>query len=125
MIVGGGSAVPNRRSEDKSYVLPLDPSIDIPSCLETLCDFPHYIASPTGALFNGLPTVCGGRDGATNTYHTECYQFNFTRNSWGDPAEPIGHKNILGVHTGKKIDIDFYLDASGRVVDQDLIVSFG
>ena len=25
----------------------------------------------------------------------------------------------------KKIDIDFYLDASGRVVDQDLIVSFG
>ena len=101
MIVGGGSAVPNRRSEDKSYVLPLDPSIDIPSCLETLCDFPHYIASPTGALFNGLPTVCGGRDGATNTYHTECYQFNFTRNSWGDPAEPLGHKKIGGIHTGK------------------------
>ena len=104
MIVGGASQVPTRRSEDKVYALSLNPSsVDIPSCLETLCDFPHYTESPTGAIFNGLPTVCGGRDVGTepDTYHTECYQFNFTRNSWGDPAEPLCYKNIKGVHTGK------------------------
>ena len=36
----------------------------------------------------------------------------------------IPYENGTGV-LRKKIDIDFYLDASGRVVDQDLIVSFG
>ena len=101
MIVGGHSAP--SKSEDKAYALSLNPSVDIPSCLETICDFHHYVESPLMATFDGLPTICGGRDASTNprTYHTECYQLNITRNSWGDRAEPLGHKNFPNVHTGK------------------------
>ena len=42
MIVGGNSG----KSEDKAYALSLNPSVKIPSCLETICDFPHYVESP-------------------------------------------------------------------------------
>ena len=101
MIVGGQSYDSTTyKSEDKAYALSLNPSsVDIPSCLETICDFPHYVEGPSMAVFDGLPTVCGGRNINTDpdTYHTECYEFNVTENSWG---QPLGHKNIEGVHTG-------------------------
>ena len=105
MIVGGANRNPYK-SEDKAYALSLSPSsVDIPSCLETLCDFPHYVECPSMALFDGMPTVCGGRNANSDPhiYHTECYQFNFTRNNWGDAAEPLGYKNFQGVHTGNSI----------------------
>ena len=103
MIVGGAarpSGAPHK-SEDKAYALSLNPSyVDIPSCLETICDYPHYVETPSMATFDGLPTVCGGRDINTDpdTYHRECYEFNVTENSWG---QPIGYKNFGNVHTGK------------------------
>ena len=103
MIVGGRSSNPGK-TEDKAYTLSLTPSsADIPSCIETICDFPHYVEMSSFANFDGLPTVCGGRNtnDGENDYHTECYQFNFTRNSWGDPSEPLGYKNLKGAHTGK------------------------
>ena len=104
MIVGGKSYNPAGKSEHKAYALSLDSSsADIPSCLDSLCDFPHHVHAPLMAIFDGFPTVCGGRNqnDGENDYYTECYQFNFTRNSWGDPAEPLCHKKIAGIHTGK------------------------
>ena len=99
MIVGGGSSNP-RKSEDKAYALSLNPSsVAIPSCLEAICDFPHYVETPSMGIFDdGLPTVCGGRNvnDDPDTYHRECYKFNVTNNGW----EYSGSKNIQGVHTG-------------------------
>ena len=101
MVVGGGAGNPNpRKSEDKAYALSLNPpSVAIPSCLETICDFPHYVETPSMGIFDdGLPTVCGGRNvnDDPDTYHRECYKFNVTNNGW----EYSGSKNIQGVHTG-------------------------
>ena len=104
MIVGGKSSNPAWKCENKAYALSLDTSsAEVPSCLNPLCDFPHYVHAPLMAIFDGFPTVCGGRNqnDGENNYYTECYQFNFTRNSWGDPAEPLSHKKIAGIHTGK------------------------
>ena len=101
MIVGGRSHNP-RKTEDKAYALSLKPSsVDIPSCLETICDYPLYVEAPLMAIFeDGLPTICGGRDENSSpvTYHRECYKFNVTENGWG---LPLGSKNFQGVHTGK------------------------
>ena len=103
MIVGGAAYQPSRKSEDKAYTLSLDPSVEVPSCLATICDFPRYVECPSMATFDGLPTICGGRDinADPETYHTECYQFNITRNSWGDPEEPFSYTSRTAVHTGK------------------------
>ena len=107
MIVGGAARNPSK-SEDKAYALSLNPSsVDIPSCLETICDFPHYVETPSMGIFeDGLPTVCGGRNVNTNpnTYHRECYKFNVTNNGW----QYSGSKNIEGVHTGKYFAINIF-----------------
>ena len=103
MIVGGAARPSGGpyRSEDKAYALSLNPSlVAIPSCLETICDFPHYVETPSMGIFeDGLPTVCGGRNinNDPHVYHRECYKFNVTNNGW----EYSGSKNIQGVHTGK------------------------
>ena len=102
MVVGGRSWNPEK-TEDKGYALSLNPSsVDVPSCLETICDFPHYIESPSMGIFeDGLPTVCGGRGRNMNTvphtYYNECFKFNFTNNAW----EFSGSKHFPGIHTGK------------------------
>ena len=112
MIVGGAVHEPTRKSEDKAYALSLNPSsVDIPSCLETICDFPHYVETPSMGIFeDGLPTVCGGRNINTNPhiYHRECYKFNVTNNGW----EYSGSKNIEGVHTGKYFAINIFFSIS-------------
>ena len=108
MIVGGATNDPSRKSEDKAYALSLRPSsVEVPSCLERICDFPHYIECPSMAIFdNGLPTVCGGRrhTGSAYVHYKECYQFNHTENGWG---LPIGSKDKQGVHTGKSYLLHF------------------
>ena len=93
MIVGGTS---NEKSEDKAYALSLSPSVDVPSCLESICDFPHYVQDGMAAIFDdGLPTVCGGVSTDPLKFYTECYKFNFT-NAW----EYSGSKHYKTLHTG-------------------------
>ena len=87
MIVGGQSNNPSQgpsKTEDKAYALSLDRSVDVPSCLDRICDYPHYVRGASSAIFeDGLPTVCGGRYENTSptTYYKECYKYNFT-NAW-------------------------------------------
>ena len=83
MIVGGQSDNPSK-TEDKAYALSLDSSINVPACLENICDFPHYVRHATTGIFeDGLPTVCGGYEGhyTSPAFFNECYKYNFT-NAW-------------------------------------------
>ena len=79
MVVGDGST-------DSAYALSLDPHVPVPSCLRTICDFPHPVQSPAGAVFeDNLPTFCGGaRSYGSGTVYKECYKYNYTTNLWGD-----------------------------------------
>ena len=98
MVVGGQSDNP-AKTEDKAYALSLDRSVDVPSCLDTICDFPHYARGVSSGIFeDGLPTVCGGHDQntGTNVQHTECYKYNFT-NAW----DYAGSKNYADWASGK------------------------
>ena len=90
MIVGGkinegeDSANAAWKSSDKAYALSLNRKIDVPRCLESICDFDHYVTYPTTAIFqDGLPTVCGGTSYSTSpaTNFVECFKYNFT-NAW-------------------------------------------
>ena len=98
MIVGGQSSHPEK-THDKAYALSLDRSVDVPSCLETICDFPHYVREASAGIFkDGLPTVCGGLDGNNNpaTFFIKCYKYNFT-NAW----DLAGSKNYAKHTRGK------------------------
>ena len=93
MVVGGRSV---DKSEDKAYALTLNRWVDVPSCLSSICDFPHYFeAATTGMFEDGLPMICGGRNQKTDpfTYYKECYKYNFT-NAW----EYTGSKNFPLIH---------------------------
>ena len=95
MIVGGQSDNPSK-TEDKAYALSLDRSVDVPSCLDRICDFPHYVRGASSAIFeDGLPTVCGGID-ENNSAMKECYKYNFT-NAW----DYAGTKNFADAAWGK------------------------
>ena len=82
MIVGGGVLEDGRwKSSDKAYGMSLNSRVKVPTCLESICDFPHYVYNPTTAIFqDGLPTVCGGSNLNTNPYtnYVECHKYNFT-----------------------------------------------
>ena len=99
MIVGGQTATGTEsKTQDKAYALSLDPDVEVPSCLSSICDIPHYAQLPSGAVFEDkLPVICGGRDCNTNpcVYLKECYKFNFS-NAW----EYTGSKNYGNIHTG-------------------------
>ena len=85
MVVGGQS---DQKSEDKGYVISLDDSVPVPTCLQSICDFPQYVYAPTsGIVDDGLPTICGGRNQNPLTYYDSCYKFNYT-NAW-EPAGTI------------------------------------
>ena len=97
MIVGGQSDNPDK-TEDKAYALSLDRSVGVPSCLDTICDFPHYVREATAGIFgDGLPTVCGGFDGNNSpaTFFNECYKYNFT-NAWDFAGSKNYAKHTLG-----------------------------
>ena len=101
MIVGGtyyeereGSRV--WKSSDKAYALSLDRKVDVPRCLESICDFDHYTAYPTTAIFqDGLPTVCGGTNYGTSpaTSFVECFKYNFT-NAWAHSGS-MEHQHVI------------------------------
>ena len=94
MIVGGRSA---EKTEDKAYALSLHPSVDVPSCLTSICDFPNYVKGASMATFDdNLPVVCGGGNYDTGTYYDQCYKFNLS-NNW----EYSGSKDISRIYTGK------------------------
>ena len=99
MVVGGAS---DEKVTDKAYAISLKSSVAVPSCLESICDFPNYIYSAVSAIFeDGLPTVCGGRkDTSPLTYYKECYKFNYT-----DAWDPAGTKNYFSAHSGRKFTI--------------------
>ena len=96
LIVGGQSA---EKTEDKAFALSLHPTVDVPSCLTSICDFPHYVRGPPMAVFDdNLPTVCGGRNqnNSPHTYYNQCFKLNLTNNGW----ELSGSKDIMRIHTG-------------------------
>ena len=94
MVVGGQS---DEKTEDKGYVISLDDTIPVPSCLQSICDFPHYFHAATSGIFaDGLPTVCGGRKNSPMTYYDSCYKFNYT-NAW----EPAGSMTSSLSHAGE------------------------
>ena len=96
LIVGGQSA---EKTEDKAFALSLHPSVEVPSCMTSICDFPHYVRGTSTAVFDdNLPTVCGGRNESPWTYYNQCFKLNLTNNGW----ELSGSKDIMRVHTGKK-----------------------
>ena len=104
MIVGGQA---DDKVEDKAYAMSLSPTVDVPSCLESICDFPHYVQPTSAAIFDdGLPTVCGGRNSDTSphTFYNECYKFNFT-NAW----EYSGSKHFRNIHSGGKHFYNYFL----------------
>ena len=93
MVVGDGST-------DSAYALSLDPHVPVPSCLRTICDFPHPVQSPVGAVFgDNLPTFCGGaKSYASSMVYKECYKYNYTTNLWGDGnigSVPSGFKHYI------------------------------
>ena len=90
MIVGGktnegDSANGVWKSTDKAYALSLNRKVNVPRCLQSICDYDHYVTYPTTAIFeDGLPTVCGGtkyNSPNSPTYLRECFKYNFT-NAW-------------------------------------------
>ena len=100
MVVGGGEP-----AVDSAYALSLDPDVPVPSCLQTICDFPHRAHALVGAVFeDNLPTFCGGSTyWDSNTVHQECYKYNYTTNLWGDGTSgsvQSGSKHFAASHTG-------------------------
>ena len=94
MVVGGRS---DQKGEDKGYVISLDDSVPVPTCLQSICDFPHYFYGATSGIFDdGLPTICGGRNPSPSTYYDSCYKFNFT-NAW----EPAGTMKTPSAYAGE------------------------
>ena len=98
MIVGGRAD--GAISRDKVYALSLDPAIQVPTCLHTICDYPITVYGPRGALFDdNVPTFCSGinsNDG--HSVHNECYKYNYTSNLWGNGTRgsiPSGYKNYF------------------------------
>ena len=100
MIVGGESS--GGVEHDSAYALSLDPDVPVPSCLRTICDFPHPTYYPIGAVFeDGLPTICGGEN--DDSVYKECYKYNYTTNIWGNGntgSVPSGLKHHAASHTG-------------------------
>ena len=98
MVVGGEKD--GVIATDKGYIISLDDNVPIPSCIESLCDFPHYFYSATSGIFeDGLPTVCGGRNldrPGPLEYYGECYKFNYT-NAW----EQAGSMSYELSHAGE------------------------
>ena len=94
MVVGGQD---QHGQVDKGYAISLKSAVAVPSCLESICDYPNYVYSPISAIFDdGLPTVCGGRKGIPTTeYFSECYKFNYS-NAW----QAAGTRNYKSVHVG-------------------------
>ena len=85
MIVGGKVLKDGSwKSSDKAYAMSLNPTVNVPRCLESMCDYDHYVTHPATAIFqDGLPTVCGGWDSGSNTFYKDCHKYNFT-NAWDD-----------------------------------------
>ena len=100
MVVGGSGAGEANGGSDKAYAISLKSSVAVPSCLESICDFPNYIYAGISAIFDdGLPTVCGGRKHKSGTtYFQECYKFNYT-----DAWDPVGSKNYFSAISGTKL----------------------
>ena len=95
MVVGGAS---DEKLEDKGYVISLDDNVPVPTCLQSVCDYPNYFYAATAGTFeDGLPTVCGGRNHNTQyTLYDSCYKFNYT-NAW----EPAGTLSYKASHDGE------------------------
>ena len=93
MVVGGSS---DGKVEDKGYVISLNDSIAVPSCLQSICDFPYYFYGATSGIFKDLPTICGGRKDNPSIYSDNCYKFNYT-NAW----EPAGAMKTPASHGGE------------------------
>ena len=58
MIVGGQiHSETEDKTLDKAYALSLDPDVEVPSCLSSICDFPHYVQPASQAVFedNHMP----------------------------------------------------------------------
>ena len=94
-IIGGRQQ--NEVDSNKIDVLSLDPSVEVPSCLKNVSDFPVALNNPTTATFPspagfgpGLPTVCGGGSWPSNFESIQwpnyvraehkCYQLNLSDN---------------------------------------------
>ena len=99
MIVGGKINEGDKtnliwKSTDKAYALSLNRKVDVPRCLQSICDFDHYVTYPITAIFDdGLPTVCGGRrwnQPSPTTNFVECFKYNFT-NAWSDSGSMEHH----------------------------------
>ena len=103
-MVGGEST--GDLEDDSAYALSLDPDVPVPSCLQTMCDFPHPAHDPIGAVFeDGLPTFCGGEN--DGSVYKECYKYNYTTNLWGDGntgSVPSGSKHYTAMYTGIIVD---------------------
>ena len=94
MVVGGQKE--DEYASNKGFVISLDDKVPIPSCLQSICDYPHYINAATSGIFaDGLPTICGGRTNKPNVYHDSCYKFNYT-NAW----QPAGSMSYNLSHAG-------------------------
>ena len=128
MIVGGRSA---QGSEDKGYVKRLDdPSRPLPHCLSSICDFEYYFEGAATAMFDGLPTICGGRNSKTSphTYHKECWKFSFAN---GTRWVRAGTKNYDSIHAGKYVTVTKILQSklstiiTGVQTDWGLVVAGG
>ena len=118
MIVGGRAD--GAISRDKVYALSLDPAIQVPTCLHTICDYPITVYSPRGALFDdNVPTFCSGinsNDG--HSVHNECYKYNYTSNLWGNGTRgsiPSGYKNYFAAAGGLAVfctNVELYQDTT-------------
>ena len=93
MVVGGASD--DKGSEDKGYVISLDDRVPVPSCLQSICDFPHYISAASSGIFaDGSPTICGGQ--VNYNFYDSCYKYNYT-NAW----EPAGTMTYPSAFAGE------------------------
>ena len=83
MVVGGKVLQDGSwKNSDKAYAISLNPSVEVPRCLQDMCDYEHYVTYPAMAVFqDGLPTVCGGLDYGSGTHFRNCYKYNFTNSA--------------------------------------------
>ena len=70
------------------------------SCLRNICDFPRYFEGASSALFDGLPTICGGRTRTPQAYYNDCCKFSFG-DSWNCTGELGYTKNFNKSHASK------------------------
>ena len=116
LMVVGGSTHNYYSVTDKGFAISLKSSVAVPSCLESICDYPNYVYSPISAIFDdGLPTICGGRKHSSpHEYYSQCFKFNYS-NAW----EAAGTRNYKSVHVGFSYIPNWGLVESGGYCDAD------